>query len=201
MTTTTQRVRPPHDFDATTLRCKFCGAQATSGLIVCSPHPDYLDEDGNDVRRTAMTLTDFLLARIAEDEAVARAGISGQADPENGWGYGGFGSPRALTPHVGIIHEAVQAEHVIRWHPARVLAECEAKRRIVGLHGGTYGGGTVEFCVCCGVGEQGRGFTDSPHATEEDCYDHDHSHYPCATLLALALPYADHPDFREEWRP
>ena len=24
---------------------------------------------------------------------------------------------------------------------------------------------------------------------------------PCATLRLLALPYADHPDYREEWRP
>lgn len=78
-----------------------------------------------------LTLTDFLLARLAEDEAVARGGISGQADPENGWGYGGFGSPKALTPHVGMIHEAAQAQHIIRWHPARVLAEVAAKRRIV----------------------------------------------------------------------
>jgi hypothetical protein len=25
--------------------------------------------------------------------------------------------------------------------------------------------------------------------------------WPCDTVLALALPYADHPDYREEWRP
>ena len=43
--------RVPHQFDPVTLRCLFCGAQATSGSIICSPHPDYLNEDGNDIRR------------------------------------------------------------------------------------------------------------------------------------------------------
>lgn len=45
-----QRARPPHAFDPVTLRCLFCGAQATRGSIVCSPHPDYLDDE-SDVRR------------------------------------------------------------------------------------------------------------------------------------------------------
>lgn len=25
--------------------------------------------------------------------------------------------------------------------------------------------------------------------------------WPCRTLRALALPYAEHPDYREEWKP
>jgi hypothetical protein len=28
-----------------------------------------------------------------------------------------------------------------------------------------------------------------------------HWSYPCDTLKLLALPYADHPDYRDEWRP
>lgn len=64
------------------------------------------------------------------------------------------------------------------WHPTtstpdRVLAECEAKRRIVRLHPEILG-----ICQEC--------------ANEQ---------YPCRTLGAVALPYADHPDYREEWRP
>jgi hypothetical protein len=74
-------------------------------------------------------LVEFLLARIAEDEDAAQAAFSGQMDPENGWGIDG----RAVTPHVGVIHEEVQRLHVAKWNPARVLAECEAKRRIVEL--------------------------------------------------------------------
>ena len=76
----------------------------------------------------------FLRARLAEDEATARAAFSGQCDPENGWGAersvsGGW----TITPHVGNIHEKVQARHVEAWNPARVIAEVAAKRAIIGL--------------------------------------------------------------------
>lgn len=116
------------------------------------------------------TIADFLLARIDEDEAVARAGVSGQADPENGWGYGGFGSPNALTPHVGIIHERVQADHITRWHPARVLAECAAKRAIV---------------------ESWR--------EADKMYGGDAGAYMDGVLRALASVYDDHPDYDPAW--
>ena len=58
-----------------------------------------------------MTLTEFLLARIAEDEAGAQQ-----------W----FESVRA---HGGIIDDTYG-----HFGPSRVLAECEAKRAIVELH-------------------------------------------------------------------
>ena len=63
-------------------------------------------------------LSDFLLARVAEDEDVARA-ASNYQEP---WAVylstylPGFGEMRFQA---------------LRWSPARVLAECEAKRRIV----------------------------------------------------------------------
>lgn len=77
-----------------------------------------------------MTQVEFLKARVAEDRAAALAGIDGQEDPEHGWGYEG----RALTPHVGIIHHTVQAEHILRWHPYRVLAQCDAVEQIIKFH-------------------------------------------------------------------
>jgi hypothetical protein len=62
-----------------------------------------------------------------------------------------------------------------RFDPARVLREVEAKRRILDEHG----------------------------SGSDSCDAHDASmrSIPCDTLLLLALPYADHPDYREEWRP
>ena len=57
-----------------------------------------------------MTLTDFLFARIAEDEAGARAVVGDR----NAWD----------TPEWD----------ASRWSPWRVLDECEAKRRIVDEH-------------------------------------------------------------------
>ena len=60
-----------------------------------------------------MTLTEFLLARIAEDEKVAR---DWHHHPSKVEVHGGG------TGYLGIVN------------PERVLAECEAKRRIVELH-------------------------------------------------------------------
>jgi hypothetical protein len=79
-------------------------------------------------------LTAWLLEQIASDEAAARAALSNQCDPENGWGAELSVSGRwVITPHVGVIHEEVQARHVEAWNPARVLAECRAKRAVLAI--------------------------------------------------------------------
>ena len=130
------------------------------------------------------TLTTFLLDRIAEDEETARLGIGGQMDPENGWGYEG----RALTPHVGVIHHAAQAEHITRWHPARVLAESEAKRRIVAEHG-------PEEVASLERGSFGKAFV----ACRRCQTMAGQIIAPCPTLRLLAQVYADHPDYQPEW--
>lgn len=75
-----------------------------------------------------MGIAEFLLARIAEDEAVARAATPGpwEWEPETE-GCGSIGA----VGDVGIHVSDEDAEHIARWDPARVLAECDAKRRIV----------------------------------------------------------------------
>jgi hypothetical protein len=88
-----------------------------------------------------MTLTEFLLARIAEDEAWVVTAECGCGD---GW---------PQRPHC----------------PDRVALECEAKRRIV---------------------------ESEPDEWENGEYRQ--WHY---TLSILAAVFADHPDYREEWRP
>jgi hypothetical protein len=98
-----------------------------------------------------MTLTEFLLARIAEDEAAVEGFWSGDGDP-------GF-----------------------MWGPGRIRAECEAKRRIVEEHRPTRDG---LCCGCCWLQDLGSW-----------------EPYPCPTLRALALPYAERPDYRQEWKP
>jgi hypothetical protein len=67
--------------------------------------------------------------------------------------------------------------------PARLLYECTAKRMIVAVHS---------------ISPPTPG-ADGPHWQDARCA-HDRTRYPCLTLRALALPYADHPDFRDEWR-
>lgn len=83
-------------------------------------------------------LATWLLAAIDEEERVAR---------ETG-------------------DDPVDSEHQARWTPARVLAECEAKRRIIGT-----------------LRDEGgdRLFAD--------------------IFRLLALPLADRPGYREEWKP
>ena len=88
-------------------------------------------------------LADFLLARIAEDEALDSdiCGASSQ----------------------------------------RVRRECEAKRRIAAEHDRLNG----SVCSSC---------------IEDYDYDSGLRDWPCATYRALAAVYADHPDYRDEWR-
>ena len=64
---------------------------------------------------------------------------------------------------------------------AGVLRECEAKRRIVALHSE----GDKGTCYTCSV--NGTRVQDNLIA--------------CPTLRDLAAVYADHPDYRDEWRP
>jgi len=66
---------------------------------------------------------------------------------------------------------------------ARVLADLDAKRRIVELHSDRYNDGG---CTGCGFGSD----EERMNTVEE-----------CPTLHLLALPYASHNEFRDEWLP
>jgi hypothetical protein len=116
-----------------------------------------------------MTLTEFLLARYVEAEAGAKdvrrtvSFIAGDGCMSVGF-------------------EPMEAE---------VLADVEAKRRIIDHHHiewkASRGGGW--FCWRCG-GNDADLYERFPTETEA-----------CPDLAALALPYVDHPDYNEAWRP
>lgn len=110
-----------------------------------------------------MTLTEFLLARIAEDEAKALRITPGRIAANGHW--------RANSIEFGSAHDRETTAHIIRWDPARVLAECEAKRQIVQI-----------------ADEVSRRTTSS-------------AYWGSTLLHVLALPYADHPDCQGEWKP
>lgn len=112
-------------------------------------------------------LTDFLLARIADDEAVARA-----VPPLDEWEDPAYYSERLTSVESDNSYE--DAVFVNRFNPTRVLAECEAKRRI------------VQSCTIIGAG------IPSPRMDEAAWLEH-------FVLLPLVQPYANHPDFRKEW--
>jgi hypothetical protein len=129
-------------------------------------------------------LVRWLGEQLDEDERIARE-ASGWLKPAAYWSldewYGrerphsliAQGSPK--LPVAGGHFTAdplptVQAEHIVRHDPARVLREIDAKRGILGR---------VESHAAV----MGR---DEVHGD---------------LLRLLALPYADRPGYREEWRP
>lgn len=113
-----------------------------------------------------MTLTDFLLARIAEDEDAAQYALKyavGGDDYDHHWRW---------------VHLYKLKDRQLGWssshhdgapNPERVLAECEAKRQIIELRRRKLADGWAS-----GLGN---------------------------AIKALALPYADHLDYQEGWRP
>jgi hypothetical protein len=115
---------------------------------------------------TEPSLTDFLLARIAKDKALA------QAVAET---HSALQSVETDTP---IRPDAPQwaldtRTFVNTWDPARVLAESEAKRRIIEAAPWANNGG---------------------HSAMKDL--------PGRWILRLlAAVYADHPDYDESWQP
>lgn len=143
-------------------------------------------------------LTAFLLARIAEDQALARKSaerdgaeawhwVSGEEwHPVTGEQYEGaisadlVSEATFISPGTGFDLPVRQttggpveirwpaAEHIARHDPARVLAECDAKRSIVERVSDVAWGG---------------------YAVRDEI------------LALLALPYSDHADFRDKWRP
>jgi hypothetical protein len=119
-------------------------------------------------------LPDFLLARIADDEALAR-GVRGAMRED-----AVERTETSPSGDAGIVWSDLDRTMLAkRFSPERVLAECDAKRRIIELHQEALDG-LVQ--------------TSSPAAAGA-------VRVGAETLMALALPYADHPDFRPEWAP
>jgi hypothetical protein len=123
-------------------------------------------------------LDEFLLARIAEDKRMA-------ADAAAASGREAWSVEDAPLDGSG---QRGTAEHIARYDPARVLAECSAKRR------------TVLACRAARpdmafLGARPRGLADFPLTPR------DQHQLAALTLALLALPYADHHDYRPDWRP
>ncbi len=145
-----------------------------------------------------MTLVDFLLARIAEDEADAKFAV----EPDSGHGewqwdeaagcvWNGTGQAAAsnLDGAGGTDGRLFDAgPHIARHDPARVLAECEAKRRIV--HRISHGDSPPTVSLL----EVDLNSWPTPwFEPESENLAHD-------VLRLLAHSYRDHPDFDPAWR-
>lgn len=143
-----------------------------------------------------MTLVEFLLARIAEDEVAADA-----AHRESMRGHAGPGFIRSRIAWAEQA-ESVRGRGLIeRMTPARVLAECEAKRRIVKREqtwrprkdAPPYSGPLTDP------------FADDPRTRHPDLVAYIDEHCELVTdtptLRDLASVYADHPDCDAAWQP
>lgn len=133
-----------------------------------------------------MNVVEFLEARIAEDEALANGSIGMHWD---GHYFQQVRTAAGDNPHyykiasgqVPLEHWESKARvdpgttfnHIARHDPARVLAECAAKRKI--------------------IAECREDHEDS--LTRND----DTDELASLVLYALATVYKDHPDYREDW--
>lgn len=137
-----------------------------------------------------MEIAEFLLARIAEDEAVALAASPGP------WHLNAEHDEVLAVDEITVCdgfalsgpQTRATTEHIARHDPARVLVECEAKRRILEVFQRI---AALDYPHSI-MGDDGR---PTPVPLRALVQHHDH------LARLLALPYADHPDYGEEWRP
>lgn len=129
-----------------------------------------------------LTITEFLTARLDEDEAAARNAsgaeweVDDQKHPEAI--YADFPGAVSISVVSGsrwsgeasVFDNDADAHHIARWDPARVLAEVEVKRTLIRWLNGDQ---IRNFC--------GYAFGD-------------------LAIRVLVRPYVDHPDCREEWK-
>lgn len=121
-------------------------------------------------REPGFELVAFLLARLAEDETVARSAladlpVNDEDDAAQFW---------AMDQDSGNLWPS-HVVHRSAWSPTRVLAECEARRLLVEDHRDQH--------ECPGW----------PIATAWP-------YVGCRVLRLLALSYADHEAYRSSWR-
>lgn len=130
-------------------------------------------------------LVDFLKARLDEDEQTAQNAASEQTNwtCELDDGTDPFTAGTGYVDGIGLhgMHsdgyvEASAAVHIARHDPARVLAEVDAKRRVLDEH-------------------------ERVKDAEFPNFDGGYAAALGDVLRLLALPYASHPDYRPEWRP
>ena len=135
-------------------------------------------------------LTAFLLARIAEDEAAARACAEAFPSPWEVVDRGHSATVKADAPNFWVVSAIDQEqetpgrwpgehlEHIARHDPARVLAQCAAYRAIV---------------------EQWRESQISAESDDGGPWSEGMAYAGELALRALASIWGDHPAYEAEW--
>ncbi|MEU0436224.1 DUF6221 family protein [Streptomyces sp. NPDC006290] len=125
-------------------------------------------------------LVAFLKARLDEEADLARR-CDGAGFPAKWPAHGAavdFGQGDATGFHPAV------AQHTALHDPVRVLREVEAKRRVLNRHTLSPSEGDPEL----------------PWNDIDDC-QFDGDLWPCDDLLDLVLPYHEHPDLPERYKP
>ena len=116
-----------------------------------------------------MTLDEFLLARITEEDADVRVEVE-------------------VHREAGFTDEQIDGHgYVGDWGPARVLAECDARRQLI--HEWQTFGNVAQVTP---RDERGLHVQLSAVGITQGLE---------RALRHMALPYADHPDYQPDWKP
>lgn len=133
-------------------------------------------------------LVQFLRARI--DNETRWAQNSGQPSPR--WYYDSMANE--VRDHgndgtVAFVPVPNTARHIARYDPARALAEADAKRQLIKAILRYEAKIDGEWGCCHSADEITAGRCEETNPND------------ITALRLLALPYARHPDYRDEWRP
>lgn len=126
------------------------------------------------------TITEFLNARLNEDEQAARYAFAAHNDAQPDW-YEIRSGAVNLGDHEDelLTFDAGISRHIVRHDPARVLREVAAKRAVLSAH---------------------ANLADNPHR-----HTNPRVHAQWVTMIQvvqhMAAVYADHPDYQQEWAP
>ncbi|WP_435173276.1 DUF6221 family protein [Actinacidiphila sp. bgisy145] len=133
-------------------------------------------------------LTTFLRERVAEDEQIARDAATAFGDT---WTVVDDAIRGSLEFTDVVAEPGSPAEYIAHYDAARALREVKAKRALMAMHRPIRAKDIL-----------GSGWTDDSLACEQETGPDDiaPTPFPCQTLQALAAVYADHSDYRDEWR-
>lgn len=190
---------------------------------------EVLDGPDGVIHRPQVTLLEFLRARIDEDQEIA---VQAQTHPAEGpietWGASDRVKPEDRgvydasvrrtyrgdllkhLPAIARVSDPQAARHMARFDPARVIAECDAKRKILELHANwpvrVERPPRFEPDDSQGIAENVARMT--VRMTQQLAWLSDQEYRnrfgdepPTAPILAeMARVYADHPDYAEAVR-
>lgn len=145
-----------------------------------------------------MDIGEFIVARLDEEEADARAATAGP------WRTGDHPSDAPVVYADGGVliydeggHSEADAAHIARQDPAATLTRVVALRALAGEHEpikvGSYFNeatqrleGDGQVCELCSNRDREYGWE---------------GQWPCTQLRHVAAIWASHPDYRAEWKP